>query len=127
MGRPYRTLAATLIVAAACSEPDQIVEDPGGPGIISFTAKPERIRVGQAAILSWKTRGTNAVDIEPNVGLQPPSGDFEVKPLATTAYTLTLLGGAGNLTSRTTVEVIGGPPRVDAFTATPRTIMAANR
>ena len=93
-----------------------------GARIVSFEANPTKVRAGQVAKLTWETTGARGVDIEPGVGLQPPSGEATVRPITTTTYTLAIRAAGAELTSQVTVEVEGGPPRINSFTATPRTI-----
>ncbi|MBI2378135.1 MAG: hypothetical protein HYV07_29300 [Deltaproteobacteria bacterium] len=120
-------LALALLALSACGG-----DDTNGPTkgarILKFSASPQKVRAGQASVLSWETSGTNGVAIEPGIGIKPPTGEVEVRPLVTTTYTLVVIvAGGDNLESRVTVEVEGGPPRVDAFTATPRSIQAGER
>jgi hypothetical protein len=95
---------------------------PGGIRILSFTAEPSSVQSGGTATLRWDTVGASGVSIEPTVGLQPPTGEIEVRVFVSTTYVLTVGSGADRVTSRVSVEVAGGPPRVDAFLARPRTI-----
>jgi hypothetical protein len=114
--------SALALFASACGGEDELPPDNKGARIISFKAEPTKIKSGEAALLSWETVGASGVNIEPTVGLQPAMGTAEVRPFATTTYTLTIREGDDVISSAVTVEVVGGPPRIDAFTATPRTI-----
>lgn len=107
---------------AGCPEDDPGVE-PIPVRIIRFEANPTTVQAGQTVTLTWETVGANGVVIEPSVGLQPASGAAEVRPFASTTYTLTVRSPAGDLTSQVSVVVAGGPARLEAFTATPLTIM----
>ncbi|MBI4819246.1 MAG: hypothetical protein HY791_23445 [Deltaproteobacteria bacterium] len=121
-------LGLTALVATVSCGGDEETGPKKGPRILKFAANPQKVRAGQAATLSWETSGTNGVAIEPGIGIKPPTGEIEVRPLVTTTYALVVIvTGGENLESRVTVEVEGGPPRVDAFTATPRSIMAGER
>lgn len=77
--------------------------------IVSFTAAPPTIRLGDSATLAWATEGAASVSIDHGVGTQPPSGTTSVKPSTTTTYTLTAFQGAtGSTTQTLTVEVLTG-------------------
>lgn len=90
--------------------------------ILSFKAEPATVRSGGTATLSWETSGASGVSIEPTVGLQPPTGSVEVRVFVNTTFVLSVGSGSERVTSRVSVEVEGGPPRVDSFLARPRTI-----
>ncbi|MCK6549686.1 pre-peptidase C-terminal domain-containing protein [Myxococcota bacterium] len=96
---------------------------PKGTRIMSFKASAPVIAIGQEVTLTWETVNAPGVAIEPRVGLQPANGSATDRPIATTTYILTIPGGPRDLTAAVTVEVTGGPPVVQSFTATPRTIM----
>ncbi len=123
--RASRWFALASMILAACSSGGSGDDDPDGtPRIVRFAAEPNRVMAGQAATLSWEVVGTAGVSIEPQVGLQPPTGTVSVRPIATTTYTLRVDTANGPLMSTVTVEVEGGPASVDAFTATPQTVGA---
>lgn len=90
--------------------------------IVRFEANPMTIDVGQDVSLEWETIGAMGVNIEPRIGLQDPSGSAVDRPLVTTVYTLSVPGGPSGLTAQVTVTVNGGPPVVNEFNASPRTI-----
>lgn len=123
--RIRRFAGPLLFIAAGCSGDPSVdmPDDSMGPRIISFTAMPQKVRAGATVTLTWETVGTNGVSIEPQVGLQPASGTVQVKPTKTTDYTLRVNSPGGLIKSSVRVEVEGGPPTIDAFTATPQTIM----
>ena len=78
------------------------------PEIVSFTAEPATIFVGQEAILEWNIR--NAVDahvaIEPGAGLVASDGARTVRPTKSTRYTLTLaVSGEYEIAKTVTVAV----------------------
>src|SRR5215471_20188575 len=95
--------------------------------IVSFTAEPASIKPGQSVTLVWQTENPSGVTIDPEPGRVTPRGSQQLKPAATTTYTLTARG-AGNqvLTKAVTVTVAGTTPvapRADATAkkAVPRT------
>jgi hypothetical protein len=63
------------------------------PRIVSFVAKPSRVRAGQPVLLVWHIENPSGVAIEPGIGAVTPRGSRQVTPSATTTYTLTLKGG----------------------------------
>lgn len=62
------------------------------PEILSFTAEPAVIFVGEEALLEWTTRsaGDARVSIDPDVGVVDSDGTLAVRPSRTTKYTLVL-------------------------------------
>ena len=112
-----------VLTMAVTGCPEDTGVEPIPVRILKFEASPTSVQSGQPVTLTWETSGANGVLIEPTVGLQPASGTAEVKPFAATTYTLTVKSPAGDLTSQVTVDVIGGPARLEAFTASPLTIM----
>jgi hypothetical protein len=86
------------------------VVDPSAPRIISFTATPSTIALGDTSTLSWTTQNATSVAIDKGVGPQPPSGSVTVRPGVTTTYVLTASGTGGEVRAAATVVVTG--PRV---------------
>jgi hypothetical protein len=74
------------------------------PRIISFEAKPNKVRAGQPVLLVWSTENPGGVAIEPAIGAVVPRGSRQVTPAATTTYTLTMKGGP----SRSVVVTVEG-------------------
>ena len=89
------TAMATVTVNAAASPPT----------VLSFTASPSTITVGQTAMLSWTTTNTTSVSISGVAGTQAPNGSVSVSPAATSTYTLTARGLGGTATATTTVTL----------------------
>jgi Leucine-rich repeat (LRR) protein len=77
--------------------------------IVSFTAAPQRIRLNEAATLTWTTEGATAVVIDNALGAQPFTGSITVTPKSTTTYTLTAMQGSTASTQSVTVEVLTLP------------------
>ena len=86
------------------------------PRIIQFEAKPATARAGQPVLLVWHTENPAGITIEPGVGAITPRGSREVRPVATTTYTLTMKGGPSRAV---TVTVEGAAPN-------PASVSAAN-
>ena len=72
---------------------DDSHEETGGASlkIVEFTADPTRIKVGEAATLSWATANANHIEIS-GIGEVEDSGTYPVTPSETTTYTLTATG-----------------------------------
>lgn len=117
-----RALAVLALALGACSGADPDPTPSGEGRIIAFTATPATLRAGESTTLAWETEGGDGVAIEPTVGLQPPTGSIKVRPIARTIYTLRLRTGTEVLTAQVTVEVDGGAPQIERFSAEPRTI-----
>jgi peptidoglycan-associated lipoprotein len=87
-------LGLACILLIACS--DKVV-GPGvpidshktAPNIVSFTANPTTIELGEKSTLSWEVHDCNVVEIDGGIGLVASTGSIEVSPLETTYYTLT--------------------------------------
>src|SRR5262249_32739276 len=95
--------------------------------IVRFVAEPSSIRPGQTFQLVWHTENPTNVTIDPEPGRVTPRGSRQLKPAATTTYTLTARGPNNQvLTKEVTVTVAGTAPvtaRPDAAAkkAVPRT------
>lgn len=111
-----------IVLGASCFGDDKPIIPVETAKILSFDADPKQLRAGDSATLRWETRGVNGVAIEPSVGLQPPTGEVKIRPIATTTYTLKIRNGEELISSQVTVEVSGGAPHIEQFQATPRTI-----
>jgi hypothetical protein len=78
------------------------------PRIITFDARPSSIKPGESALLIWSTENPAAPAIEPGLGAVTPRGSRQVKPAATTTYTLTMRGPNDvPITKAVTVTVAG--------------------
>ena len=91
------------------------------PEILTFTARPETVLVGQKAILEWTTRhaGEARVALDPDAGAVDSDGTFSVRPTETAKYTLTLTA-PGIDAINDTVTVIVEQPRVPGERPTAR-------
>ena len=77
-------------------------------------------------MLAWSTENPNTVTIDPEVGNVSARGSKQVKPSATTTYTLTVRGPNGDVTKTVKVTVAGTTERAAAATpATPENAAAA--
>ena len=93
--------------------------------IVSFTAAPNQIMVGQPSTLTWKTLNADTVNIV-GLGNQPASGSITVSPRQTTTYILTARNSVNEDTLSVTVVVLTTPNQVQltGCTATPSSITA---
>ena len=129
-----RWSAIALILASALAgqtKQDQAKQGPSGAyqqaarlpaRILEFKATPASIQPGQAAILVWSTENPNSVSIDPDLGSVIARGSKQVKPSATTTYTLTVRGPNGEEKRRVKVTVAGTTERAAASpqTAAPK-------
>src|SRR5262252_5916783 len=86
--------------------------------ILDFSAQPASIKPGQSFTLIWHTENPAGVTIDPEPGRVMPRGSRQLKPSATTTYTLTARGPNNQVLTKTvTVTVAGTTPvatRADA-------------
>jgi uncharacterized membrane protein len=82
--------------------------------ILFFRAKPERIQVGEKAVLTWSVEGATSVDIDNGIGGQLASvGKFEVTPVETTTYTLTATDNRGLRKTASVTVTVTAPPTLE--------------
>ncbi len=87
--------------------------------IVSFTASPANIQLGQASSLVWQTENADQVTIS-TIGNVQPVGTSSVSPTDTTTYTLTATNKYGSVSATATVTVSKpSAPRILSFTANP--------
>ena len=81
------------------------------PEIVSFTAEPATVVLGEETVLEWMTRnaGDARVAIEPDAGVVETSGTYTVRPAETTRYTLTLTVLDADDISRTATVTVVSP------------------
>ncbi|MFM8878381.1 MAG: FN3 associated domain-containing protein, partial [Verrucomicrobiota bacterium] len=90
-----------------------------GPRILQFEADDDSLAPGAATTLRWRTDGATRVTLEPGPGTVPTNGTANIRPEATTRYTLRATSASG----ATTAEVIVGvgvslkPPVIAEFLA----------
>ena len=128
-------LAAIIVSSAfAQAQPAPAETKPGqGRGgriapparLIEFRAQPASLQPGQEVTLIWATENPSGVTITPEPGRVTPRGSRVLAPKATTTYTITVGGPAGDSVSRSlTVNVAGTTPitsaAAEAPTAAPR-------
>ena len=113
-------------VLAGQAKQDQAKQGPSGAyqqaarlpaRILDFKATPPAIQPGQAAMLVWSTENPNSVNIGPEPGNVTARGSRQVKPAATTTYTLTVTGPNGTEARSVKVTVAGTVERASANSA----------
>ena len=104
------------LAAQPPSPPQQAKQGPSGAyqqaarlpaRVLDFKATPASIQPGQAVMLVWSTENPNSVTIGPEPGNVTARGSRQVKPSATTTYTLTVTGPNGTETRSVKVTVAG--------------------
>ena len=130
MKRALLVLAFSLLCSSVwAQEPPAAQGARGGRGnarpapparIIVFEARPTSIKPGESTLLVWHTENPSGLTIEPDIGAVIPRGSKQLKPAATTTYSLTLRGPNNTLlTSAVTVTVAGTKPVAAAVAADP--------
>ena len=103
-------LFAAVPMLTACPSTPPIADR---PTIVSFTAIPATIAVGESSTLSWTVNDATAIAISDGSNDVPfTAGDtsVDVTPEATTTYTLTATNAGGSRTATVTVTVTGVDP-----------------
>ena len=110
-------------VLAGQGKQDQAKQGPSGAyqqaarlpaRILDFKATPASIQPGQGVMLVWSTENPNSVTIDPEPGSVTARGSKQVKPSATTTYTLTVRGPNGVETRSVKITVAGTVERATA-------------
>jgi hypothetical protein len=78
-----------------------------GPNIISFTANPATIKLGEKSTLSWEVHDCTSVEIDPGIGKANPLGSIEVSPSETTTYTIKTYNYLYNYEAQAYYSIIG--------------------
>lgn len=97
----------------------QVIVDQPTARVVSFTAAPSTIKVGESANLVWETENAQRVTIS-GIGQVNPTGTLSVSPKETTTYTITVANQTGETNSTVTVTVTpaGFAPTIGTFTST---------
>jgi hypothetical protein len=121
-----RWSAISLILASALAGQTKQGEAKQGPSgayqqaarlparIVDFRATPASIQPGQATMLVWSTENPDSVSIDPEIGNVIARGSRQVKPSATTTYTLKVRGPNGEEKRTVKVTVAGTTERAAA-------------
>ncbi len=121
------TLLATDGAGSVTDQVSVTVNPVGGPTIISFTATPSNVDLGNPVTLAWEVVGATQVEIQeggqtlttsPNL-----TGNFTVNPTADTTYTLVASNAGVNSQAQVSVTVnLMAPPAITDFSATPNPV-----
>jgi hypothetical protein len=108
------TISGTTITITAADEEGQFSfaitkSTAPPPTIVSFAATPSSVVVGQPATLEWQTQNATTVTIDHGIGRRAASGSMQVRPPATTVFTLTAVGPGGSAQASVTVAVSPRP------------------
>ncbi len=95
-------LSATVAVSTSCTSSPGLATD--APNVQRFDATPGVIAEGQSAELAWEVSGAETVSIDSGVG-EVRGSSVQVRPAATTTYTLTATNENGSTRANTTVAV----------------------
>jgi hypothetical protein len=82
------------------------------PRIITFEARPSSIKPGEAVTLVWSTENPGGPAIEPGLGPVTPRGSRQLKPAATTTYTLTMRGPNDAVVTKSVMVTVVGTASV---------------
>jgi hypothetical protein len=104
-----------------------LVSTAGRPSINAFTALPPGIAAGETTTLRWEVGAFDNLTITPGVGsvagaTSNGAGSVNVSPTSTTTYELVLENNGASIRSSLTV-VVGEAPIIEAFSATPATVV----
>ena len=129
----YRWLCPLLVCLAACSPAPKAApeakSDAAPTKILNFYASPPEIHKGEDALLCYGVEGTGWVKIDPPVEQLSPalSRCFQVKPDATTQYTLSVEGSS----QKVDLKVLPARPQpkelIRFFVASPHEVSAGEK
>jgi hypothetical protein len=110
-------VAVTAFIACSCSKPESTKRAeaeavPPAVKITQFYANPASIARGSSALLCYGVDNAAAVRIDPEVEKLSPALTrcFEVKPAATSSYTLTATGRDGSTDTQSVTLEVGAAP-----------------
>lgn len=95
----------TVIDEGPVSPGTSTTEKAGQPVIESFIAKPDAVKAGESAQLSWIVSNATNVTITPVVGGVDINGMATVTPTETTTYKLTAENKSGSVEATVTVNI----------------------
>ncbi len=84
------------------------------PRVVSFEAKPASIKPGETTQLLWSTENPTGLTIDPGIGPVTPRGSRQIKPAATTTYTLSMRGPNNTPITSTVTVMVAGTTAVNA-------------
>ena len=92
----------------------------------ALTVSPATVTKGESAIINWKSENATGCELQPAVGLVPPTGVRTITPASSTSYNLSCSGAGGTATSTVVVSVVLPPTPVPA-PLPPKAAAAAKR
>jgi hypothetical protein len=75
------------------------------PTIVSFTATPTVIMIGQSSTLQWNVTGADSVSLDPGIGIVSYAGVQAVYPTSSTTYILIASNSYGSATAYATITI----------------------
>lgn len=118
------TYTAQAFSAAGCtatSAPRTVTVNIPPPQIVSFSANPTCIILGNNSQLAWQITGATSATIN-GTPVNASSGTMIITPSATTTYVLVATNSGGSVQAQVTVEVTV-PPTINLFEAEPSCVM----
>jgi hypothetical protein len=89
--------------------------------VVVFEARPSTIKPGQTTLLVWHVENPAGLTIEPGLGPVVPRSSKQLKPAATTTYTLTTRGPNNTTITNTVTVIVEGTTPVAATAAADQT------
>jgi peptidoglycan-associated lipoprotein len=80
------------------------------PPTVSLQASPTMIQKGESATLKWSSTNATELSLSPGLGRVSPEGSTEVRPEASTTYTITATGPGGSAEDSARITVAEAPP-----------------
>lgn len=106
---PLAAVAVLALAFAGCGVVDDLVGSPE-LSVRRFEADPSQTGSGAVVTLAWDVDGAETVEIDNGIGSVRERGNREVRPSASTRYTLTARKGSAQATAVVTVSVVGPAP-----------------
>ncbi|MEA1980750.1 MAG: hypothetical protein U9N54_07240 [candidate division Zixibacteria bacterium] len=96
-----------VILFISCGDDNPIESNPQPPEILSFTATPDKIVIGNQSTLDWIATNADSVLVNPggNLFLNSDTGQTVVSPESNTFYTLIVFNKDGADTSSLEIQV----------------------
>jgi YVTN family beta-propeller protein len=82
------------------------------PPTVTFSANPMSIEPGELSILSWTSANAISATIDQGIGEVDLNGSFDVSPVQTTQYTITVSNGSETAAASVTVTINQPQPQV---------------
>ncbi len=92
------------------------------PPIVSISADPETILLGESSTLTWSSTNADTCEIDQGVGSVTVNSSTQVSPTETTTYTITASGPGGTATASVTITVDDTSPPQISINAYPASI-----